>query len=82
MPRRRRAVPRRNIYWRDAKNRQAIIEDRGSVWIARLPGRRSAVVYWTGNEAALAQAWLRQATSVLRRRRLSRRGRYTRKRCA
>lgn len=53
---RRKRTPSANVYWRDLPAGACII-DRGNVFVAKM-GRKSAVVFWHGQEARAAQTTL------------------------
>jgi hypothetical protein len=65
MARRRGRMPKANIAW-DRLPVKVCIEDRGTYYVARVPGKPPAVVNWSGVDARAAQADLarRAATGV------------------
>lgn len=47
-------LPSKSIYWREIP-KDASVEETRIAFIVRVPGKRAAVAYWMGNEAAEAQ---------------------------
>lgn len=54
---RKKRTPTRNVFWKDIP-RGACVEDRGHLFVAKI-GSKKAVVYWTGQDAAVAQRTLK-----------------------
>lgn len=48
----------KNIFWTDIP-KSAKVKDLGASYLAILADGTRALVYWTGNDAGKAQAWLR-----------------------
>lgn len=47
-----------NIFWSEIP-KDATIYDLGASWVAQMPDGKTSLVYWTGNEAAKAQSFLK-----------------------